>query len=90
MMIINGLEFVETSMACPEQYDVFKDGKQVGYVRLRHGTLRVDYPDCGDETIFVHHPPEADGGFRDEQQRTFFLNMISLIILERIKNEQNN
>lgn len=34
-MIIQKLEFRETCGSCPEQYDVFKGGRQVGYVRLR-------------------------------------------------------
>jgi hypothetical protein len=86
-MMINGLEFRQTSFACPEQYEVFKEETQVGYVRLRHGMLRVDYPDCGDETIFSHQPPEADGGFVDDEQRMFYLNIIALFILEKLKNE---
>ena len=40
-MIIKGLNFKKTCDACPEQYDVFKDEKQVGYVRLRWGNLTV-------------------------------------------------
>lgn len=37
----------QTCYAYPEQYDVFLDGKQVGYLRLRHGYFRCDYPNCG-------------------------------------------
>lgn len=48
----NGLELVLTCSACPEQYEVFKDGKQVGYYRLRFGEFRVDFPDCGGDTIY--------------------------------------
>ena len=44
-MIIEGLDFKQTCGACPEQYDVFKDEKQVGYVRLRWGDLSCRYPD---------------------------------------------
>ena len=43
-MIIEGLEFKKTCLACPEQYDVFKGDKLVGYVRLRHGGLSCRYP----------------------------------------------
>ena len=46
------IELVKTCGESPEQYDAFYKGKQVGYLRLRHGEFRVDYPDCGDETIF--------------------------------------
>lgn len=57
---INGLEFVCTCQACPEQYDVFKDGKQVAYVRLRWSHLRVDVPECGQTTIYSEE--YNDGG----------------------------
>lgn len=35
------LEFKQTCFACPEQYDVYDDFYQVGYVRLRNGTFTV-------------------------------------------------
>jgi hypothetical protein len=58
--------------ACPEQYDAFdEDGKQVGYLRLRHGHFRVDYPDCGGETIYEAHPM-GDGIF-DDEERDYYL-----------------
>lgn len=37
----NGLE-IKGGGACPEQYDVFKDGQQVAYYRLRHGEFTVN------------------------------------------------
>lgn len=57
---INGLEFVCTCQACPEQYDVFKDGKQVAYVRLRWSHLRVDVPECGQTTIYSEEYNDED------------------------------
>ena len=45
-MVIQGLNFIETCGACPEQYDVTLHGRLVGYVRLRWGTVTCDYPDC--------------------------------------------
>lgn len=56
-----------TCPACPEQYDAFMDGKQVGYFRLRHGTFRVDYPDCDGRTIFAGFP-DGDGIFEDDER----------------------
>lgn len=38
----NGYEFRCTCLACPEQYDVFKDGKYVAYIRKRWGHLTVN------------------------------------------------
>jgi len=71
-MEIEGLKLVQTCGACPEQYDVFdKDDKQVGYLRLRHGLFRVDFPKCGGEIIYTAGP-EGDGCF-DCDERDFYL-----------------
>lgn len=57
-MEIDGLVFVRTCAACPEQYDVFQkqNGElgtgTVGYVRLRYGHLSCDYPDVGGEVVY--------------------------------------
>jgi len=45
-MDINGYKLVCTCDCCPEQYDVFKDGEQVGYIRYRCGFFQVDTPSC--------------------------------------------
>lgn len=86
-MNIKGLTFKCTCSACPEQYDVFDgDGKIVGYIRLRWGGLRCDYPDYDGETIY--HASVGDGWcgeFEDENQRMYHLNNIADKILERIE-----
>ncbi|WP_276122658.1 hypothetical protein [Pararhizobium qamdonense] len=61
------IDLVQTCGACPEQYDAFRDGEPVGYLRLRHGYFRVDYPECGGETIFDGHP-EGDGCFTTDER----------------------
>jgi hypothetical protein len=63
--IIDGLRFVLTCSAYPEQYDVFDPttDEQVGYVRLRWGALRVDVPDCGGRTVLENG--DEDVGFGD-------------------------
>ena len=60
-----------TCGACPEQYDAYLDGMLVGYFRLRHGTFRVDFPDCGGETVYRAYP-KGDGIF-DDDEREFYL-----------------
>ena len=60
-----------TCFACPEQYDVYLDGKQVGYLRLRNGIFRCDYPDCGGETIYRACP--AGDGIFDSDERDKYL-----------------
>ena len=69
--IINGYELDRTCGACPEQYDVYKDDIQVGYLRLRHRHFRVDVPDCMCKTIY-EATPSGDGIF-DDDEREFFL-----------------
>ena len=60
-----------TCSACPEQYDVFLDDKDVGYLRLRHGRFTVDCPFGNTiRTAF----PEGDGCF-DSDERMEYLEM---------------
>ena len=77
--LLNGLKFVMTCPACPEQYEVFNGAVQVGYVRLRHGFLRCDYPDHGGETVY-EASPDGDGCFNSEKERLTHLTHISLIL----------
>lgn len=76
------IELKMTCGACPEQYDAFLDGKQVGYLRLRHGYFRVDYPDCGGETIYEAEP-KGDGFFENDE-RDFYLNEAKKAIFNKI------
>lgn len=64
---LDGLRLVCTSMACPEQYDVFCKDRQVGYLRLRHGRFRADCPECGGETVYSSET-KGDGIFADEER----------------------
>lgn len=83
---IEGLEFKATCYGCPEQYDVFLENEQVGYVRLRHGTLRVDYPSHSGETILETEGVEGDGIFTKEE-RPFWLRQAALAIYHRMCND---
>lgn len=82
----NGLEIKMTCPACPEQYEVFKDGVQVAYFRLRHGEFRVDYPSCGEETIYEAEP-NGDGIFYDDE-RLNYLTKAMRKLLVKIKEEK--
>lgn len=75
------VRLVLTCYACPEQYDAFIGTEQVGYLRLRHGSFRVDYPDCGGETIY-EGSPNGDGIF-DDDERDHFLKCAVDAILKR-------
>lgn len=78
----NGLQIIMTCPACPEQYDVFKDGEQVAYLRLRHGVFRVDYPTCNDENIYKAEP-SGDGIF-DDNERTKYMTIAMNKVLDKL------
>jgi hypothetical protein len=72
------LDFFMTCGACPEQYDVFINDKQVGYVRLRGGALRAAYPDVeADYTYEVYFDNVWKGCFEDDNERDFYLDKIA-------------
>ena len=71
-----------TCFACPEQYDVYLDKKQVGYLRLRNGHFRCDYPECGGKTL-LHAYTEGDGMF-DSDERDPMLRLALAAIAEEL------
>ena len=75
---LDGYEFLCTSSAFPEQYDVFKDGVQVAYVRLRHGSLRVNCPDY-DGRIAYQAEPNGDGCFDNDERENYLKKIIEAI-----------
>lgn len=66
------ITFEQTCAACPEQYDAVYQGQVIGYLRLRHGYFRVDYPNCGGDTIYEVNTV-GDGCFNDDTERMFHL-----------------
>ena len=88
-MLIKGLAFMQTCPACPEQYDVLdSSGGIVGYVRLRFGALRCDYPDIGGETIYTYNFNDKWlGSFPGEECRIHHLEAIADKILEKLNSD---
>lgn len=88
-MKIGKYEFKCTCECCPEQYDVFdENGNQVGYVRLRWGSLYATCPDVGGDTVYSHDFPNDHGSFESDEERTKHLNRIANAIhihLHRIR-----
>jgi len=76
------IKLVRTCVACPEQYDAFMNGQQVGYLRLRHGYFRVEYPDCGGEMIYEAEP-YGDGIF-EEYEKDFYLKEAKKAIFNKL------
>lgn len=89
-MIIKGLDFKQTCGACPEQYDVFKDDKQVGYVRLRWGHLTCDYPDHRGEAIYSESFDDGwKGCFDDDNERNKYLLIIANELNNYLEKQEN-
>lgn len=90
--ILNGINFVGTCGACPEQYDCYIadiEGKklQVGYVRLRWGNLYCDFPDVGGELVCEHRFVDGfKGCFDSETERLGYLDIISINIRSKLIN----
>jgi hypothetical protein len=84
---IDGLKFLLTCGACPEQYDVYNGiRQQVGYVRLRGGWFRVDANQCGGETVYEHQfDDEWQGCFDDDEQRMKYLQLAADAIKKSVK-----
>lgn len=91
--VINGLKFIGTCGACPEQYDVIYDGLDgityiVGYVRLRYGNLYCAFPDVGGTKIYEHVFREHSGWlgqFPTNKSRVEHLTNIADAIIETLE-----
>ena len=54
----------QTCGGCPEQYDVFHKGEEVGYMRLRHGSFYAEYRG---RTVYEANP-QGDGLFEWDER----------------------
>ena len=78
--------FLNTCYASPEQYDVFKaNGDLCGYVRLRWGSLRADYPNVEGESIYTYEfEDNFKGIFDSDEEREYHLNKIAISYKNKI------
>jgi hypothetical protein len=77
-----------TCSACPEQYDAYLGDVSVGYLRLRWGHFRVDYPECGGETIYeATFPDDPFKGEFEDEERDRYLEAAKTAIRERLKKD---
>ncbi len=58
--------------ACPEVWDYYYENEYIGYLRLRHGYLRVCFEPSG-ETVY-QADSVGDGIFDSDEERTLHLN----------------
>ena len=75
------LELKRTCAAAPEQYDLFRDGRQIGYLRLRHGYFRAHYPDHNSSEPVYSTGVRGDGLFYDDEERSRELRAAAVEIL---------
>lgn len=52
---------------CPEQYEVQLRGISVGYIRVRHGQLTVEFPTVGGRRL-INMEVDGDGAFSNEER----------------------
>ena len=91
-MKIKGLSFVRTCEASLEQYDVYKDGKQVGYVRLRWGGLTCYCPDYGGDIVYEATIGDGEwtGSFTSEPERLKHLKKMAKAIIRHQENSESD
>lgn len=80
----NYIKLVKTCDAYPEQYNAFYGGKQVGYLRVRHGVFQVFYPDANSEEVIFETQTIKDGEF-DDNERVYCLEDAKKAIIAKIK-----
>lgn len=76
------ISLTRTSIAAPEQYDVFRDGRQIGYLRLRHGHFRAHYPDHLAPDSVYDTGVRGDGSFYDDEERATELRAAAIALLQ--------
>lgn len=77
-------ELEQTCAACPEQYDVYRGARQVGYIRLRNGYFYLSYQDMYGETVYEHtFEDRLKGCFESDEERDIYLKKS----LEALKNK---
>ncbi len=77
-MKIGIFEIEKTCDACPEQYQVTVDGKNVAYLRLRHGRFYAACPDVGGEVVYQAYP-EGDGVFNPAEREVYLISACAAI-----------
>ena len=73
--------------ACPEAWEVFLGGREVGYLRLRHGHFTARFPDHWGKVVFETTETQGDGCFADEKERMRNLKKAITRIHREVKKE---
>lgn len=70
---MTGIQLVQTCAACPEQYDAMRDGKRVGYLRLRHGSFTVRLHDPDGPVVYEASVGNKFNGLFTDDERDLYL-----------------
>ena len=78
------MQFVNTCIACPEQYNVYdNNNRYVGYIRLRWGRLRVD--DALGYTVYSHDfGDHYKGCFDSDDERELYFQICTEALREKL------
>jgi hypothetical protein len=77
----------KTCDACPEQYDVYKKDRCVGYLRLRHGYFSAEAFTTNGNQIVYEAYVNGDGIF-DDDERDFHLKTAKKAIKKALKKDK--
>jgi hypothetical protein len=66
---------------CPEQYDVFDGEKEVGYLRLRHGSFAAYLTGRATDwdAVYRSDAMQGDGCFEDDEREKFLTAAVQAI-----------
>jgi len=67
---IKGYKFILICPGFPESYEIFKDNKNIGYLRLRWGKFKIIIPDYRGIIIDELYP-KGHGEFHDNERRYY-------------------
>ena len=83
---ILGYGIKKTCSACPEQYEVWKDGKEVGYLRLRHGHFTAEVTSFDPSVLVYGTDTLGDGTFFESERDIHLRNAINKIDIHLKRN----
>lgn len=73
-------KLIQTSIACPQQFSVIKENKEVAYFRLRHGKFSASIvEDDGRFTKIYETMVLGDGVFEEEEEEIELKNAVEKI-----------
>jgi len=74
------VELRQVSRAMPESYELFRDGREIGYLRLRHGHFKVYHISQPTNPVYSTGTI-GDGSFQDQFERETELRAAAVAVL---------